>query len=292
MPHDPKELLDIDPGLLDPPQIPSFMISPGSQRTPAGTLAPRCRPVDTIHVQHNEIIITKSGRCVFPCLRFKAVNLNRNAYCSVRLDFEMLTPNRFRFHNGLWKPVEPLKHADGQSSGEIDSQDSAEPTGSNSNFLHESYIHPDRFQLGSYWMGNPISFAKVKLTNKVESQSSIAKRAANRNFDIGDFGGSHSGQSMRAASSANTNDFHLTSFHKYCPRISLMQRRKDSDAILTSTTYRFDRTEFMAVAHYQNYKVNDLKESHDPHAKDFRRTIGKVLPPVKLPAGQPQQHNH
>ncbi|KAF9119252.1 hypothetical protein BGW39_000436 [Mortierella sp. 14UC] len=245
------------------------------------------------HEHHNEMIITKSGRCLFPCLRFRAVNLDPEAYYSIRLNFDMPTPNRFRFHNGLWKPVEPLKNADdGQSSGDIDSQDSADPTGNNSNMLRESYTHPDRFQLGSHWMANPISFAKVKLTNKVESQSSVLKRATKHNLDMGEFDSSYGGRGIEGANSINTNLFHMTSFHQYCPRLCLMERRKDSNAILASTTYRFNRTKFMAVTHYQNYKVNDLKKSHNPHAKGFRGTIGKVLPPVKLPTGQLQQNNH
>ncbi|KAF9281393.1 hypothetical protein BGZ88_011633 [Linnemannia elongata] len=243
------------------------------------------------HEQHNEMIITKSGRCLFPCLRFKILGLDPDSYYSLRVDFEMLTPNRFRFSNGGWKPMEPLRQVDDIfSSGSHDSCDSTDhSTATTSGHLRESFIHPDRWQLGRHWMADPISFAKVKLTNKVESPSNVVKRSSKKgtnsavsvNKDNGD-----PNAKMTGVNDINTNMFHMTSFHKYCPRIYLTQRAKDSHDIINSIVYRFDRTEFMAVTHYQNYKVNDLKKSHNPHAKGFRGTIGKVLPPVKFPVGQ------
>jgi hypothetical protein len=254
------------------------------------------------HEQHNEMIITKSGRCLFPCLRFKILGLDPNSYYSMRLDFEMLTPNRFRFYNGAWKPVEPLRKVDDSySTASHDSTDSNDySTATTSGHLRESYIHPDRFQLGSHWMANPISFTKVKMTNKVESPSRVAKRAAlNQRTDstASATNGSSNGDLCGAPTSIlssvhdiNTNVFHMTSFHKYCPRIYLTQRAKGSNEIINSIVYRFDRTEFMAVTHYQNYKVKDLKKSYNPHAKGFRGTIGKVLPPVKFPAATKQHY--
>ncbi|KAF8937830.1 hypothetical protein BGZ47_008840 [Haplosporangium gracile] len=245
------------------------------------------------HEQHNEMIITKSGRCLFPCLRFKILGLDPDSYYSMRIDFEMLTPNRYRFYNGGWKPVEPLRQIDDCfSSGSHDSYDPAHhSTTTTSDHLRESYTHPDRFQLGSHWMANPISFTKVKLTNKVESSFSVAKRTSKQRTDSTISTNSNSGYGdpyaeLTGVNDINTNVFHMTSFHKYCPRIYLTQRAKNSHDIINSIVYRFDRTEFMAVTHYQNYKVNDLKKSHNPHAKGFRGTIGKILPPVKFPAGQ------
>ncbi|KAG0376609.1 hypothetical protein BGX24_007496, partial [Mortierella sp. AD032] len=242
------------------------------------------------HEEHNEMIITKAGRCLFPCLKFKAVNLDPDVYYSFRLDFEILSPNRLRFFNGSWKVVEPPKHTDDDPQGSSDSTGGANPA-----LLDEYYAHPDGFQLGSHWMANPISFAKAKLTNKTESQSSIVRRAAKNKANSGharngdDFDVPYGSKNLGGANRVNTNVFHMTSFHKYRPRLCLIQRDKGSNSILESTTYRYDRTEFTAVTHYQNHKVNDLKKSYNPHAKGFRGTIGKVLPPVKLPVGQYQQ---
>ncbi|KAG9063211.1 T-box transcription factor tbx19 [Linnemannia hyalina] len=244
------------------------------------------------HEQHNEMIITKSGRCLFPCLRFKILDLDPDSYYSMRIDFETLTPDRFRFYNGGWKPAEPLRHVDDNfSSGSHGSRGSTgHSTATTSGHLRKSYTHPDRWQLGSHWMADPISFAKVKLTNKVEPPPIVSKRSSKqRTNSTTSINNSNNGDpyaELTGINDINTNVFHMTSFHKYCPRIYLMQRAKGSHDIINSIVYRFDRTEFMAVTHYQNYKVNDLKKSHNPHAKGFRGTIGRVLPPVKFQAGQ------
>ncbi|KAF9536759.1 hypothetical protein EC957_009798 [Mortierella hygrophila] len=244
------------------------------------------------HEQHNEMIITKSGRCLFPCLRFKILDLDPDSYYSMRIDFETLTPDRFRFYNGGWRPAEPLRQVDDNffsgSHGSHGFTDNS--TGTTSGHLRKSYTHPDRWQLGSHWMANPISFAKVKLTNKVEPPSIVTKRSskqrANSTTSANNSNNGDPHAELTGVNDINTNVFHMTSFHKYSPRIYLMQRAKGSHDIINSIVYRFDRTEFMAVTHYQNYKVNDLKKSHNPHAKGFRGTIGKVLPPVKVLAGQ------
>ncbi|KAF9117809.1 hypothetical protein BGX30_005049, partial [Mortierella sp. GBA39] len=244
------------------------------------------------HEQHNEMIITKSGRCLFPCLRFKILDLDPDSYYSMRIDFETLTPDRFRFYNGGWKPAEPLRQVDDNfSSGSHGSHDSIDhSTATTSGHLRKSYTHPDRWQLGSHWMANSISFAKVKLTNKVESPPIVTKRSSkqrtNSTTSTNNRNNGDPYAELTGVNDINTNVFHMTSFHKYSPRIYLMQRAKGSHNIINSIVYRFDRTEFMAVTHYQNYKVNDLKKSHNPHAKGFRGTIGKVLPPVKFLAGQ------
>ncbi|KAF9536135.1 T-box transcription factor tbx19, partial [Mortierella hygrophila] len=109
----------------------------------------------------NEMIITTSGRCLFPSLRFNAFNLNPDAYYSFRLEFEMLAPNRFRFSNGAWKAVEPPKH--------IDDSSAAIATAA-SGHKGETYTHPDRLKLGSHWMASSISFDKAKLANKTKSR--------------------------------------------------------------------------------------------------------------------------
>ncbi|KAG0284823.1 hypothetical protein BGZ96_010832 [Linnemannia gamsii] len=253
------------------------------------------------HEHQNEMIITKCGRCLFPCLQFNILGLDPDSYYSLRLDFEMVTPSRFRFFNGAWKVVEPFHQVDGSSSsGRHDSRTSTDhPTATTLGHLHESYIHPDQFQLGSHWMENPILFNKVKLTNKVESPLSVAKRAAsNQRADStaratnsssnDDLAGGPSSE-LSGVNDINTSVFYMSSFHKYCPRIYLTQRAKGSHEITNSIVYRFDRTEFIAVTHYQNEKVNNLKKSYNPHARGFRGSIGKVLPPVKFPVAAGEQ---
>ncbi|KAK3847887.1 MAG: hypothetical protein J3R72DRAFT_416579 [Linnemannia gamsii] len=216
------------------------------------------------HDEHNEII-TKAGRCLFPCLKFKAINLDSDALYSLRLDFEILSPDRLRFSNGSWKPVESVEHADDDPQ------------------VGKYYTHPDGFQLGSHWMVNPISFAEAKLTNKAESQSSIVKRGAGKNkVESGntgngdDFDVPHGNKTLGGADRVNSNVLHVKSFHKY-------------RAILKSTTHRFDPSAFIAETQYQKEKVNDLKKAHNPHAKGLRGATGKESLPVKIQVGQHQQ---
>ncbi|KAF9929778.1 hypothetical protein FBU30_001214 [Linnemannia zychae] len=255
------------------------------------------------HEQHNEMIITKSGRRLFPSLRFKAINLDPDSYYSIRIDFERVIPNRFRFHNGGWEPVELFK-----SSNRLSHRVNHE-----SFYPHESYTHPDGFQLGSYWMANPILFDKVKLTNKDIPSVATTKNKTNlTNMDkplekATKKDTRHRNNSVRQESSLNDSNstdplngnvdvgeidtfiFHMASFHKYCPRIYLTQLAKDPNDKPLVTMYHFKRTEFMAVTHYQNFRVNDLKKLHNPHARGFRGIIGKVLPPVKIPNGKKHQ---
>ncbi|KAF9114869.1 hypothetical protein BGX30_006462, partial [Mortierella sp. GBA39] len=230
----------------------------------------------------NEMIITTSGRCLFPNLCFNALNLNPDAYYSFRLEFEMLAPNRFRFSNGAWKAVGSPKN--------IDDSSTAVATAA-SDHKGETYTHPDRLKLGSHWMANPISFAKAKLANKAKSQSTVAKKALKPNA-ISTSSSKRKADSISATNSNNspggshsqplgdnyndTNVFHIESFHKYRPRVVMIELAKDSNEILSTTAYTFDLATYMAVTRYENEKVNDLKKSFNPHARAFRGTVGKM----------------
>jgi brachyury protein len=81
-------------------------------------------------------------------------------------------------------------------------------------------------------MKEPISFAKVKLTNK-----------ANGN-----------GQIM------------LNSLHKYEPRVLLVRVGSEQRQVVT---YPFPETQFIAVTAYQNEEVTSLKIKYNPFAKAF-----------------------
>ncbi|KAF8926159.1 hypothetical protein BGZ58_000140 [Dissophora ornata] len=177
------------------------------------------------HEQQNEMIITKSGRCLFPCLVFEAANLDPDSIYIIRLDFEKLDPHRLRFSNSRWTPALSPKRSDDSSS---DNESMVTEI-----LAQESYTHPDLCQTGAYWMSRQISFAKVKLSN---------------NFSISDISGGKGGSHKKGDIGDSSHLFHIKSFHS---------------------------TAFIAVTHYQNYKVNDLKKSFNPHAKGFRGTIGK-----------------
>ncbi|KAI8601885.1 hypothetical protein EDD21DRAFT_414495 [Dissophora ornata] len=204
------------------------------------------------HEQQNEMIITKSGRCLFPCLVFEAANLDPDSIYIIRLDFEKLDPHRLRFSNSRWTPALSPKRSDDSSS---DNESMVTEI-----LAQESYTHPDLCQTGAYWMSRQISFAKVKLSN---------------NFSISDISGGKGGSHKKGDIGDSSHLFHIKSFHRYRPRLHLILCSQQTQAMVTSETFIFDSTAFIAVTHYQNYKVNDLKKSFNPHAKGFRGTIGK-----------------
>lgn len=94
-------------------------------------------------------------------------------------------------------------------------------------------MHPESPNFGAHWMKEPISFAKVKLTNK-----------ANGN-----------GQIM------------LNSLHKYEPRILLMKVSNPEHRRVIP--YPYPETQFIAVTAYQNEEVTSLKIKYNPFAKAF-----------------------
>ncbi|KAF9357697.1 hypothetical protein BGX26_003275 [Mortierella sp. AD094] len=106
-------------GISSPPMgTPAISVGSKNRRAPALLLMDEDL-WGKFHSQQNEMIITKSGRCLFPCLRFKAVNLDPEALYTIRLDFEMIDPRRFRFCNGEWIPVHQLSRISDSSDEDI-----------------------------------------------------------------------------------------------------------------------------------------------------------------------------
>ncbi|MBN3315031.1 BRACA protein, partial [Atractosteus spatula] len=179
----------------------------------------------------NEMIVTKTGRRMFPVLRVNVAGLDPNAMYSVLLDFVAADNNRWKYVNGEWVPggkPEP------QSPSCV-------------------YIHPDSPNFGAHWMKAPVSFSKVKLSNKLN-------------------GG---GQIM------------LNSLHKYEPRIHIVKVGGVQKMISSQS---FPETQFIAVTAYQNEEITALKIKHNPFAKAFldakERSDHKDLPD---PSGETQQ---
>lgn len=81
-------------------------------------------------------------------------------------------------------------------------------------------------------MKEPISFAKVKLTNKSNGNGQIM----------------------------------LNSLHKYEPRVHLVKVGTEQRRVMT---YPFPETQFIAVTAYQNEEVTSLKIKYNPFAKAF-----------------------
>ncbi|XP_017268315.1 T-box transcription factor T [Kryptolebias marmoratus] len=170
----------------------------------------------------NEMIVTKNGRRMFPVLKVNVSGLDPNAMYSFLLDFASADNHRWKYVNGEWVP-----------GGKPEPQTPS-----------CVYIHPDSPNFGAHWMKAPVSFSKVKLTNKLN-------------------GG---GQIM------------LNSLHKYEPRIHIVRVGGPRRMI---TSHSFPETQFIAVTAYQNEEITALKIKYNPFAKAFldakERNDGKDL---------------
>ncbi|XP_053317365.1 T-box transcription factor T [Spea bombifrons] len=158
----------------------------------------------------NEMIVTKNGRRMFPVLKVSVSGLDPNAMYTFLLDFVAIDNHRWKYVNGEWVPG-------GKPEPQAPSC---------------VYIHPDSPNFGAHWMKDPVSFSKVKLTNKMN-------------------GG---GQVM------------LNSLHKYEPRIHIVRVGGPQRMI---TSHCFPETQFIAVTAYQNEEITALKIKHNPFAKAF-----------------------
>ncbi|XP_064858377.1 T-box transcription factor T [Oncorhynchus nerka] len=158
----------------------------------------------------NEMIVTKNGRRMFPVLKVNVSGLDPNAMYSFLLDFVAADNHRWKYVNGEWVPG-------GKPEPQAPSC---------------VYIHPDSPNFGARWMKDPVSFCKVKLTNKLN-------------------GG---GQIM------------LNSLHKYEPRVHIVRVGGPQRMI---TSHSFPETQFIAVTAYQNEEITSLKIKYNPFAKAF-----------------------
>ncbi|XP_076975631.1 T-box transcription factor T isoform X1 [Tamandua tetradactyla] len=179
----------------------------------------------------NEMIVTKNGRRMFPVLKVSVSGLDPNAMYSFLLDFVAADAHRWKYVNGEWVPG-------GKPEPQAPSC---------------VYIHPDSPNFGAHWMKAPVSFSKVKLTNKLN-------------------GG---GQIM------------LNSLHKYEPRIHIVRVGGPQRMI---TSHCFPETQFIAVTAYQNEEITALKIKYNPFAKAFldakERSDHKEVP--EEPGDNPQ----
>jgi hypothetical protein len=90
-----------------------------------------------------EMIITKSGRRMFPSLRVSVSGLESQSIYQMAIDIIPVDENRYKYHNGEW-----VVSGKGESP-----------------FGNPGYLHSDGDMKGSQWCKQIISFHKLKLTN-------------------------------------------------------------------------------------------------------------------------------
>ncbi|XP_069494899.1 MAX gene-associated protein [Ambystoma mexicanum] len=169
--------------------------------------------------RRTEMILTKQGRRMFPYCRYWISGLDPNLKYILVMDIAPVDNHRYKWNGRWW-----------ESSGK------AEP-----HVLGRVFIHPESPSTGQYWMHQPVSFYKLKLTNNYLDQE---------------------------------GHIILHSMHRYLPRLHLVPADRATEVIQLNGpdvhTFTFPQTEFFAVTAYQNFQITQLKIDYNPFAKGFR----------------------
>ena len=96
-------------------------------------------------------------------LKVNVSGLDPNAMYSFLLDFVAADNHRWKYVNGEWVPG-------GKPEPQAPSC---------------VYIHPDSPNFGAHWMKAPVSFSKVKLTNKLNGGGQVGVRGGGRGSTLG-----------------------------------------------------------------------------------------------------------
>ncbi|XP_046497135.1 T-box transcription factor TBX3 isoform X1 [Equus quagga] len=193
---------------------------------------------DQFHKRGTEMVITKSGRRMFPPFKVRCSGLDKKAKYILLMDIIAADDCRYKFHNSRWMVA-------GKADPEMPKR---------------MYIHPDSPATGEQWMSKVVTFHKLKLTNNISDKHGFTLAFPR---DHATWQGNYSFGTQTI----------LNSMHKYQPRFHIV-RANDILKLPYSTfrTYLFPETEFIAVTAYQNDKITQLKIDNNPFAKGFRDT--------------------
>jgi len=102
---------------------------------------------------------------MFPVLKVNVSGLDPSAMYSLLLDFVPTDGRRWKYVNGEWTVA---SQDEGRSQGVGRGQGGV-------------YIHPDSPNFGAHWMKAAVTFNKVKLTNKMNSEGQVGTHTAQMN---------------------------------------------------------------------------------------------------------------
>ncbi|XP_046655159.1 T-box transcription factor TBX2-like isoform X1 [Daphnia pulicaria] len=103
---------------------------------------------EKFHGLGTEMVITKSGRQMFPQMKFRVSGLDPKSKYILLLDIVAADDYRYKFHNSRWMVA-------GKADPEMPKR---------------MYIHPDSPATGEQWMQKVVSFHKLKLTNNISDK--------------------------------------------------------------------------------------------------------------------------
>nr|NP_001027752.1 T-box transcription factor Ci-Tbx6b [Ciona intestinalis]BAD13501.1 T-box transcription factor Ci-Tbx6b [Ciona intestinalis] len=149
--HEPTNPSELQMGLSQQPQTRFYQSQP---RTEAHAIRSPLDPQVQVHLHdrqlwdsfsaaQTEMIVTKTGRRMFPGYRVKMSGMDPNAQYCVLMDISSVDENRYKFQHGEWVVA-------GRGEPQVPQR---------------FYLHPNSPCSGQQWMKEIISFHKVKLTN-------------------------------------------------------------------------------------------------------------------------------
>nr|XP_054586621.1 T-box transcription factor TBX3 [Nothobranchius furzeri] len=100
------------------------------------------------HKMGTEMVITKTGRRMFPPFKVRVTGLDERAKYILLMDIVTVDDCRYKFHNSRWTVA-------GKADPEMPKR---------------MYIHPDSPSKGEEWMSKPVAFHKLKLTNNISDK--------------------------------------------------------------------------------------------------------------------------
>ncbi|KAL0102865.1 hypothetical protein PUN28_018277 [Cardiocondyla obscurior] len=120
---------------------------------------------EKFHKLGTEMVITKSGRRMFPAYKVRVFGLDKQASYILLMDIVASDECRYKFHNSRWMVA-------GKADPEMPKR---------------MYIHPDSPSSGEQWMQKVVSFHKLKLTNNISDKHGFVSTITQLKIDNNPF---------------------------------------------------------------------------------------------------------
>ncbi|UYV79726.1 hypothetical protein LAZ67_18000490 [Cordylochernes scorpioides] len=146
-PLTPEEVLSHQAAQYRPMRTPLEPEDDGVQDDPKVTLESK-ELWEKFHSFGTEMVITKSGRRIFPAYKVRVSGLDKTSKYILLMDIVAADDCRYKFHNSRWVVA-------GKADPEMPKR---------------MYIHPDSPSTGEQWMQKVVSFHKLKLTNNISDK--------------------------------------------------------------------------------------------------------------------------